>query len=93
MADTTMVGCAAITVGFVTRVYGGPEEGGWWYDAFDPTRVFVVRRARRERLRALLDLWLSAVNEGRRELSSVLSTGRYELRSGVEPATELMVYQ
>ena len=18
------------------RVYGGPEEGGWWYDAYDP---------------------------------------------------------
>lgn len=26
-----------ISGGYTSRAYGGPEEGGWWYDHFTPT--------------------------------------------------------
>lgn len=29
----------AITVGWVDRRYGGPEEGGWYYNHFEPQDV------------------------------------------------------
>lgn len=32
-----------ITVTLTTREYGGPEEGGWWYDA---SELLAVRRGR-----------------------------------------------
>ena len=32
MADNTKW----VTAYEVTRHYGGPEEGGWWYDRYDP---------------------------------------------------------
>ena len=30
----------------VTRHYGGPEEGGWWYDAGEPVKSTAVRAGR-----------------------------------------------
>jgi hypothetical protein len=72
----------------VDRCYGGPEEGGWWWD-----RAVLVReadgieiplpeivktrdeaRAACERMQAKLN---AGINKGRRELSSVLSDGVY----------------
>jgi hypothetical protein len=60
--------------------YGGPEEGGWWYDAGEltdyPVRYFrgeeaAYRHARR------LNHWLHRlINRHRREYSSVISDGR-----------------
>ena len=74
------------------RAYGGPEEGGWYYDygerVDDPEETGCVPaifrggdeamaidccRQTNERLNA-------TVNKGRREISSVLSTGRYVAR-------------
>src|ERR1043166_7338265 len=34
--NTRLVGVKAFTVGMVERAYGGPEEGGWWFDDFEP---------------------------------------------------------
>jgi hypothetical protein len=31
-----------ISGGTFTRAYGGPEEGGWYYDAFDPQIEFAI---------------------------------------------------
>lgn len=69
----------------VDRAYGGAEEGGWWYDAgkfvsclgktLDPVAADTIRDAHAGRLAAL--------NKGRRPISSVLSTGRYEI--AIEP--------
>lgn len=71
------------------RAYGGPEEGGWYYNAGerrdDPEETGCVPAvfrntdeaqaiACRELTQARLD---ATVNKGRRETSSVLSTGRY----------------
>jgi hypothetical protein len=32
-----------VTVYEIDRCYGGPEEGGWWYDAGEPIRFYVCR--------------------------------------------------
>lgn len=69
----------------VDRAYGGPEEGGWWYTYGQPVierdlplpswhaterEAFIAREAMEERCKEL--------NKGRREISSVLSEGRYQ---------------
>ena len=60
------------------RAFGGSEEGGWYYDCGSPVRsfpFFTERKAARclERVKRMVDSW----NVGRREVSSVLSEGRY----------------
>ena len=34
----------------VTRNYGGPEEGGWWYDAGELKAWYIVARSEREHM-------------------------------------------
>lgn len=86
-----------VAVYLIDRAYGGPEEGGWWYDCGEPVtyrldgieigelcRLFADRseaRAWRAELQTKLD---NGPNKGRREISSVLSEGMYaaELREG-----------
>lgn len=61
----------------VHRCYGGPEEGGWWYDAGIPVHTEIVWRPLAPMVAARLENEYS--NEGRRELSSVLSDGIYDV--------------
>jgi hypothetical protein len=72
-----------VTVMLDDRAYGGPEEGGWWYDlsyqvehhyCATPTAFIAVMR----RMARCYD------NEGRREISSVLSDGLYCIWVGQE---------
>jgi hypothetical protein len=71
-----MIGTAAFTCGEVDRVYGGPEEGGWYYTHFEPERVIIVPARKAERCERLLQKWEDRQNEGRPSISSVLSRGR-----------------
>jgi len=87
-----LLGAAALTFGRVERRFGGPEEGGWWYDHFTPIRTYLVPRARIAVLRRRLERVVSGWNEGRRPLGSVLSTGLYALYEGIEPATPIRAY-
>lgn len=87
-----LAGVAALTIGVVERVYGGPEEGGWWYDHFTPRRVFVVPRRRLQALARRLQRRADVANAGEPPLHSVLSRGRVEVRAGVEPETERPAY-
>jgi hypothetical protein len=32
----------------VTQAYGGPEEGGWWYDEYEPLESVVVESEEQE---------------------------------------------
>lgn len=65
----------------VDRRFGGPEEGGWWYDAGQLAKIVKVfrsedlSRAYCRRLNARLRSRSIGPNAGRRELSSVLSEG------------------
>lgn len=62
--------------------YGGPEEGGWWYDEGDlirATRVFKKREAAIAycaRLNAKLERWQDRARVPKKW--SVISTGRIE---------------
>lgn len=65
----------------VDKLFGGREEGGWWYDAGQIIRV--VRKFNSQdkaydycnRLNRKLHSRRIGPNQGRRELSSVLSDG------------------
>lgn len=39
-----------VTVAIANRAYGGPEEGGWWYDTFDPTDEAAQELAREHKI-------------------------------------------
>ena len=64
------------------RAYGGPEEGGWWFDTGTLARVHGIERdeacaiARAARANRLLD----RLQSGRRPISSLIySGGRHSL--------------
>lgn len=64
--------------------YGGPEEGGWWfeYGEFAPefghlTRVYQREEAAYAHCRKLNAGVLAKANEDRLPISSVLSKGRF----------------
>lgn len=63
------------------RAYGGPEEGGWWYDTYDPweeeCKVFDTEEEARH-YHAVLHGKIEDENGNRRsDINSVLSEGRY----------------
>lgn len=83
-----------VAIYLVDQAYGGPEEGGWWYqtgervdhalDGFNPNLLLTVFHGDRAEdqavyfsgaIQKLLD---AGPNAGRRDISSVLSTGRYQ---------------
>ena len=71
----------SVTVYKEYRLYGGPEEGGWWYDAAEPVDDAPVRwyyslGAAREGA-AAWNAALEGSDLNSRPLSSVLSDGRY----------------
>jgi len=80
----------SVAIYLVDRAYGGPEEGGWWYNAGEAVRL--IRTFKNEdkacvfanRMQRLLD---KTLNKGRRDISSVLSTGRYyaEVHDSIPP--------
>ena len=59
------------------RAYGGPEEGGWWFDTYEIKQVIPVHGLSdaQEIVNRLEDG--EYTNEGRRDVSSVLSEGEY----------------
>lgn len=64
-----------VTVYEVTRHYGGPEEGGWWYNWHDVLRSFYVpERVADFRVRKLTPRY---VNEG--NIYSVLGGTQYHV--------------
>jgi hypothetical protein len=68
-----------VAVYLVDRAYGGPEEGGWWYDTGDLVRVIRTTPSENKayELAGRLNGHLRRLNYGRRPVSSVLSDGVY----------------
>lgn len=72
---------------FEDRYYGGPEEGGWWYDAGEPvlrdtelairTRFFATAKEAYEYASRVLQPICDKRNKGRRPTSSMASEGAY----------------
>lgn len=74
-----------VNVYFVNRYYGGPEEGGWWYNAGEveecvPCRNEAFARKVKENFEKG-----EYSNEGRRPLWSVTCGGVYEVRIEDKP--------
>jgi hypothetical protein len=70
------------------RVYGGPEEGGWYYEAGYPhpeyaglMRGFSQDKAGMLAYCAELQDYCDHLNEGRPRVDSVLSNGRFCVRA------------
>ena len=65
-----------VNVYLVDRAYGGPEEGGWWFDTGEPVfSQHVENKQTAEIIAPRLEAHYS--NDGRPEISSVLSEGCY----------------
>lgn len=61
-----------VTVYEVTRHYGGPEEGGWWYNWYEPVKGEVYRSF--NQVEELRDEWMQR-DEG--NIYSVLGVRQY----------------
>lgn len=71
------------------RAYGGPEEGGWWYDTCYPIEEDCQQyRTKQRALTAYEEMKkkYDEENEGRPPISSVISRGIYEVRLEAYPA-------
>ena len=87
-----------INVYFITREYGGPEEGGWWYDLetsadkADLPNHLSPSMTYSSKVKRDAEAWVESENEGQPPLYSVASRGLYvvrveEHRSKVYPAS------
>ena len=70
-----------INVYRVNRLYGGSEEGGWWYNEYQlhEYQMVAVGNDPTAALTTLNELKQKYNNEGARPLSSVLSDGQWEV--------------
>lgn len=72
------------------RAYGGPQEGGWWYDCYAPEQEeckWFPTEAEALAYVETAQAWCDQENSERRsDISSVLSEGRYEVILEVWPA-------
>ncbi len=66
------------------KAFGGHEEGGWYYDTYEvltdqdlPKPAIFTDHADAKAFSYEMDLLLEPHNEGRPDVSSVLSRGRY----------------
>jgi hypothetical protein len=62
----------------IDRAYGGPEEGGWWFDTGElkrPLRVFPTEERAYAACRRC-NAWLRRLQRNCRDVGSVLYNGR-----------------
>lgn len=71
-----------VSIFLVDRAYGGPEEGGWYYETGEPIdehrRTFETLHDANTYLHQLCETVLPDMNEDRPSISSVNSIGRYQ---------------
>ena len=77
-----------VAIYLIDRAYGGPEEGGWWYEHGEPapehcdhTRGFANEEAAIGYAAKLTDDVCPLLNVGRPPIHSVSSCGRYVARA------------
>ncbi len=78
-----------VNVYLYDRAYGGPEEGGWWYDTYDPVPEECVLAKSVEEAEELVEKkreWATEENKDRTSPSSVNSEGHYVVRQEAWPA-------
>lgn len=75
------------------RAYGGPQEGGWWYDVSACVESTKVSRKAAHQLLKTRQLECDERNEGAPSISSVLSRGFYRAKLENRPGTDYPGYQ
>jgi len=83
LANDHKRGIRYVNVYLVDRAFGGHEEGGWYYNCGELLRCETHPSEASAEL-AAKRLEAEYSNDGRRDISSVLSEGRY--RVGIEPS-------
>ena len=76
-----------VNVYLTDRAYGGSEEGGWWYDCGQIVRS-VECETKQEANQKAEEMREEYSNEGRPEIDSVLSEGRYDVRVEDRPGKD-----
>ena len=70
-----------INVYMIDQAYGGPEEGDWWYTCGRPVESRLAdNEAEAEDILAERRAYWDGHNEGRPEIYSVISEGRFSVR-------------
>lgn len=80
-----------VAVYMVDLAFGGHEEGGWYYQCGErirQMRMFRNEDSAYDYARKLNERLESTLNKGRREISSVLSDGRYAAQVHADSAPE-----
>lgn len=77
-----------VNIYLTNRAYGGPEEGGWWYDCGEAVRSFpVVTQRRASRILAMVRKIADCRNKQQNsDLSSITCDGRYQVMIEETPA-------
>lgn len=77
----TVKGPVFVNIYDVDKAYGGPEEGGWWYEYGVPVASIPVKRdATKHEIHQIATQWAHYCNDnnrGRPSMSSVASQGEY----------------
>jgi hypothetical protein len=70
-----------VNVYLVDRAYGGPEEGGWWYDTEEAINAIKCEAYEVDYRKQVAQEWCDAQNASRNsDINSVLSEGKYVVR-------------
>ena len=78
-----------INVYLIDKAYGGPEEGGWWYEYGKVIRSKQVVPIEVEAAKETELLWCDEENKHRRsDIGSVLSEGMYVVYVEDEPGAD-----
>lgn len=79
-----------ITLYEISRCYGGPEEGGWWYDYYTPTRSM---RVSSDMAGAIMERWeMSYLSPRQRQ--RYLETGLFpSVRGNVYGGPDYIAYR
>lgn len=78
-----------LNVYLIDKAYGGPEEGGWWFEYGQAIRSVQASLETLGTMRAELQLWCDSENAQRRsDIGSVLSEGKYVVYVEDEPGRD-----
>ncbi len=71
-----------INIYLIDRAYGGPEEGGWWYDTQDleESRWFSTEQNAENALQDIENIYEQENKERNSNIYSVCSDGKYVVR-------------
>jgi hypothetical protein len=72
-----------ITAYAVTRHYGGPEEGGWWYNWYTPIKTVALPKSYQRSNNRASKAILSRVSTIKEELDTVNEGDIYSVNGGV----------